>query len=84
MSEPTKEDFERTIRTQARRIEMLEYEANILRAQKDALHRILVEALQGRRPPGGPPKGWPPDPDPDRLQALREMGWKDRDENLQP
>jgi hypothetical protein len=44
----TSEDYEKTIRNNQRRIEMLEYEAAILRAQKVALHEVLVEALAGR------------------------------------
>lgn len=44
----TSEDYERTIKNGQRRIEILEYEANILRAQKEALHAVLVEALACR------------------------------------
>ena len=63
MSEVTSEDYEQTIRNLNRQIEILTYEANILRAQKEALHRVLVEALQGKRPPPAPPSGFPPDPE---------------------
>jgi hypothetical protein len=63
MSELSKDDFERMIKGLQRQVEMLTYEANILRAQKDTLYRVIVEALQGRRPPGLPPSGFPPDPD---------------------
>jgi hypothetical protein len=50
MDGPTKEDFERTIKIQAHRVEILEYEANILRAQLKIVRDILVEALVGKLP----------------------------------
>ena len=69
----TIEDYERTVKSMRRRIEMLEYEANILRAQKEALHRVLVEALQGKRPPPGLPSGWRAENDPERDPEGNEL-----------
>jgi hypothetical protein len=69
----TIEDYERTVKSLHRRIEMLEYEANILRAQKEALHRVLVEALQDRRPPSGSPLGWRAENDPERDPEGNEL-----------
>jgi hypothetical protein len=53
MSEITDEDLQKLIKQQQRRIEMLQYEANILRAQKEALHTVL-DALQGIELAGTP------------------------------
>jgi hypothetical protein len=60
----TKEDYEKTFRSQSRRIEMLEYETNILRAQNVLLRDIIVEALSGRRSPTMTAFTYDPDYDP--------------------
>lgn len=62
--ELTKEDYEKTIRTQARRIEMLEYETNILRAQSMLLRDIIVEALIGKKETATATFSYDPDYDP--------------------
>ena len=72
--EVTAEDLARLLKHQSHQIEMLKYEAAILRAQKEALHRVLVEALQGKRPPPPmPPPGWRADADPERDPEGNEL-----------
>jgi hypothetical protein len=71
--EVTAEDLARLLKHQSHQIEMLKYEAAILRAQKEALHRVLVEALQGKKPPPGPPPGWRAENDPERDPEGNEL-----------